>query len=74
VISHNDNYMLADKLNDLRIVPRGMLIVYMVVFYQVIQWFMDLPDPSIAQAGLVSVVTSAGAAWFGLYVNTGVKK
>ena len=66
--------MLADKLNDLRIVPRGMLIVYMVVFYQVVQWFMALPDPNMAQAGLVSVITGAGAAWFGLYVNSGGNK
>lgn len=66
--------MLADQLNQLRIVPRCMLVTYMVVFYQVIQWFMDLPDPNMAQAGLVSVVTGAGAAWFGLYVSSGGSK
>ena len=31
---------------------------------------MDLPDPNNAQAGFVSVVVGAGAAWFGLYVNS----
>jgi hypothetical protein len=31
---------------------------------------MLLPDPNNAQAGLVSVVVGAGAAWFGLYVNS----
>ena len=31
---------------------------------------MALPDPNNAQAGLVSVVVGAGAAWFGLYVNS----
>ena len=31
---------------------------------------MALPDPNIAQSGLVSVVVGAGAAWFGLYVNS----
>jgi len=31
---------------------------------------MGLEDPNMAQAGLVSVVTGAGAAWFGLYVNS----
>jgi hypothetical protein len=30
---------------------------------------MDLADPNNAQAGFVSVVVGAGAAWFGLYVN-----
>ena len=30
---------------------------------------MNLSDPNNAQAGFVSVVVGAGAAWFGLYVN-----
>lgn len=30
---------------------------------------MTLPDPNNAQAGFVSVIVGAGAAWFGLYVN-----
>ena len=30
---------------------------------------MSLPDPNNAQAGFVSVVVGAGAAWRGLYVN-----
>ena len=40
------------------------------MFYQVAQWFMLLENPNNAQAGLVSVVVGAGAAWFGLYVNS----
>jgi len=30
---------------------------------------MALSEPNNAQAGFVSVVVGAGAAWFGLYVN-----
>jgi len=45
----------------------------MVVFYQTCVWFMSLPDPNNAQAGFVSVIVGAGAAWFGLYVNSGPK-
>lgn len=30
---------------------------------------MNLIDPNNAQAGFVSVVVGAGAAWFGIYVN-----
>ena len=40
------------------------------MFYNVANWFMQLPEPNNAQAGLVSVVVGAGAAWFGLYVNS----
>jgi hypothetical protein len=60
---------LADTLNALRVIPRIMLITYTLVWYQVINWFMSLPSPSMEQAGLVSVVTGAGAAWFGLYIG-----
>ena len=41
------------------------------------QWFIALDAPTNAQAGFVSVVVGAGAAWFGLYVNgkkTDIKK
>ena len=60
---------IAEKLDSWRIVPRMLILSYMVVFYQTCNWFMSLPDPNNAQAGFVSVVVGAGAAWFGLYVN-----
>ena len=60
---------LAEKLDSWRIVPRMLILSYMVVFYQTCNWFMDLAEPNNAQAGFVSVVVGAGAAWFGLYVN-----
>jgi len=34
-------------------------------------WFMGLPNPGAAQAAFASAIISAGAAWFGLYVNSG---
>jgi hypothetical protein len=54
----------------LRVFPRLFISIYIYMFYQVTMWFMGLEDPKMAQAGLVSVVTGAGAAWFGLYVNS----
>jgi hypothetical protein len=32
---------------------------------------MTIPEPNASQAGLISVVVGAGAAWFGLYTSTG---
>lgn len=61
--------MTPENLDSWRIVPRALILSYMVVFYQTCSWFMNLPDPNNAQAGFVSVVVGAGAAWFGLYVN-----
>ena len=34
------------------------------------QWFMNLPDPTNAQAAFISTIVGAGAAWFGLYVGS----
>tara|TARA_R110002012_G_scaffold3106_2_gene14568 strand:- start:848 stop:1090 length:243 start_codon:yes stop_codon:yes gene_type:complete len=58
-----------EKLSAWRIVPRLLILCYMLVFYQTTQWFMAMPDPNNAQAGFVSVIVGAGAAWFGIYVN-----
>jgi len=58
-----------ERLDAWRIVPRSLILSYMIVFYQTCNWFMNLSDPNNAQAGFVSVVVGAGAAWFGLYVN-----
>ena len=54
----------------LRIFPRVFITVYIIMFWRVTEWFMALPEPNNAQAGLVSVVVGAGAAWFGLYCNS----
>lgn len=53
-----------------RIFPRLFLTVYIVLLYQVVNWFMGLEAPNMEQSGLVSVVVGAGAAWFGLYAGT----
>jgi len=55
----------------LRLFPRAFISVYIYLLYDVTEWFMLLEDPNMAQAGLVSVIVGAGAAWFGLYVNSG---
>ena len=54
----------------LRVFPRVFITVYIYIFWECAEWFMALPEPNNAQAGLVSVVVGAGAAWFGLYVNS----
>ena len=46
------------------------LSIYMFLLYYTVMWFMDLPDPSFEQSGLISIVVGSGAAWFGLYAGT----
>jgi len=66
---------VPELLSNWRFIPRLLMALYWLAFYQVINWFMLMPDPTTAQAGFVSVVVGAGAGFFGLYVGTGsIKK
>jgi hypothetical protein len=61
--------MKPGALNAWRIWPRLIITLYGLAFYRTTEWFMDLPDPTNAQAGFVSVVVGAGAGFYGIYVN-----
>ena len=65
---------LAHAVDSWRIFPRIFISVYIILVYKVVIWFMEYPEPSVAQSGLVSVVVGAGAAWFGLYLGSGKEK
>ena len=54
-----------------RIIPRILILCYVYLFYTSTTWFMGLSDPTNAQAGFISTVVGASAAFFGLYVNSG---
>ena len=61
---------LARAVDSWRIFPRLFLSVYIFLLYYSVMWFMELPEPSFEQSGLISIVVGAGAAWFGLYAGT----
>ena len=61
---------IAQAVDSWRIFPRAFLTVYFILLYYTVMWFMDLPDPTFEQSGLISVIVGAGAAWFGLYAGT----
>ena len=63
-------YRAAHFLDTMRLIPRLLMICYGYVFWHTTQWFMAHPDPTNAQAAFVSTIVGAGAAWFGLYVNS----
>lgn len=64
---------LAHAFDAWRPFPRMFIVLYLYMVYRVIEWYIALPDPSMEQSGLISVVVGAGAAWFGLYVSSGGK-
>ena len=61
---------MAQAVDAWRIFPRVFLSVYIFLLYYSTMWFMALPEPSLEQSGLISIIVGAGAAWFGLYVNS----
>ena len=60
----------SEMVNSFRIFPRVFITVYMILLYKSVDWFMNLSDPSMPQAGLISTIIGAGAAWFGLYTRS----
>ena len=67
---HQKWIFLAQAVDSWRIFPRAFLTVYIFLLYYSVMWFMDLPEPSFEQSGLISIVVGTGAAWFGLYAGT----
>ena len=65
---------LARAVDSWRIWPRAFLSVYIFLIYWVVMWFLDLPEPSMEQSVLISILVGAGAAWFGVYVNSAAKE
>jgi hypothetical protein len=64
---------LARAVDSWRIFPRVFITVYIILLYKVVIWYMNLPNPTMEQSGLVSIVVGAGAAWFGLYTGSSKK-
>ena len=64
----------AKMVDSWRVIPRLFLGVYVYLLYFATFWFMELPEPTIEQSGLISILVGAGAAWFGLYVNSAAKE
>ena len=65
---------LAHAVDQWRIFPRIFITTYIYLLYKVVTWYMALPNPTMEQSGLVSIVVGAGAAWFGLYTGSSKSK
>ena len=63
----------AHMIDSFRFFPRIFFGVYILLMGYSGFWFMALAAPTAAQAGFISTIIGAGAAWFGLYVNSGWK-
>ena len=66
--------MTLQDIENLRIIPRVLMVTMLVMTYRVVEWFMALPDPNQEQAALVSVMTGALTGAFGLFLGSGKKE
>ena len=66
--------MTPEQLNAWRIIPRLLMLAMLVMTYRVVEWFMGIENPTLEQAGLVSVMTGALTGAFGLFLGTGKKE
>ena len=60
-------------LDDWKILPRLMMLAVTVMCYQVTQWYISLPTPTIEQSGFCSVVFVCLSASFAIWMG-GEKK
>lgn len=66
--------MSPEKLNEWRIIPRLLMLAMLLMTYRVVEWFMTIDNPSLEQAGVISVMTGALTGSFGLFLGSGKKE
>ena len=66
--------MTPEELDRWRVVPRLLMLAMVIMTYRVVEWFMEIPTPTLEQAGLVSVMTGALTGAFGLFLGSGKKE
>lgn len=59
----------ARYIDDLKILPRLMMLAVTILTYQSVHWYMSLPDPTVQQSGLVSVCMGALTGCFGIWMG-----
>ena len=65
---------MPEAFDQWRVIPRLLILAMIIMTYRVVEWFMTLPDPTLEQAGLVSVMTGALTGAFGLFLGSGRKE
>ena len=65
--------MAHTVLDDWKVLPRLMMLVFTVMSWRVVEWFMLLPDPTTQQTSLVSVCMGAATGAFGIWMSKEVK-
>jgi hypothetical protein len=70
----DDKQSLAQAINDHRIFPRLLLVVFIYLWYESTQWFMALSTPTDQQAIFIASVWGSVALFANWYMKTGTKQ
>ena len=65
---------MATVLDEWKVWPRVMMLAFTIMSWRVVEWFMNLPDPTTQQAGLVSVVMDAATGAFAIWMGKETSK
>lgn len=60
---------VANLLDLFRVIPRSFMVVYLIILWDVVAWFKELPEPNGSQSAFISVVFGSLAGIFAIYVG-----
>ncbi len=60
-------------IDELKIIPRLMMIAITIMCFQVLSWAMSLENISLEQSGLCSVIFGCFSACFAVFLNKEAK-
>ena len=63
-----------DLCTRLRVFPRAAFILFLFGTWTVGDWFMDLDNPTLEQAGFASTMLATAAAFFKFFMSEGRKE
>ena len=63
----------ATMIDQLKILPRLMMLAITIMCFQVTTWFISLPDPTLNQSGFCSVIFGCFSACFAVWLGKEAK-
>ena len=63
----------ATVIDQLKILPRLMMLAITIMCFQVTTWFISLPDPTLNQSGFCSVIFGCFSACFAVWLGKEAK-
>lgn len=65
--------LTASYIDQLKILPRLMMLAITIMCFQVTNWFITLPDPTLNQSGFCSVIFGCFSACFAVWLGKEAK-